>query len=439
MRLKKTLLSIAAILALANTSFALSLSEVQTLSSNNNYQIKQYESLYESSKESKVSAFKSFLPNLSTSYSYTRLDQPPYQIANGQKLIMGSVNQYQWNVTITQPIFTGFYLLNKYKYAKYDEAFSKANLEVIRNQVVTNAKIAYFNVLYNQKMLDTRQLAVAQYESHLKNAQSFYKQGLIPKVDLLKSEVAYSNAKQELKQAYANLTNAIAQLNQLLNEPLDKNHAYNQVADAIDLKTSLDSLYAQIENRPDIKALFLAIDKAKAQVGMAQSSYYPQVQLRANYNRNGQNLDMNNNPYTDNSIYSLNITANWDIFDWGKTRNDVQAAKLQEIALQSELNNLKTQSRTQILNAYDQANVAYHNIQVAETALKEANENYKLTNERYLNQLATSTDILDARTLLTQAESNYYGSIYGYCIALENLANAVGKIDEFDYLIRFKG
>ncbi|MGC9102848.1 MAG: TolC family protein, partial [Desulfurella sp.] len=141
MHLKKTLLSISILALFANTAFALSLSEVQTLSSNNNYQIKQYESLYESSKELKQSAFKSFLPNLSTSYSYTRLDEPPYQIVNGNKLIMGSNNNYQWNVTITQPIFTGFYLLNKYKYAKYDEAFSKANLEVIRNQVITNAKI----------------------------------------------------------------------------------------------------------------------------------------------------------------------------------------------------------------------------------------------------------------------------------------------------------
>ncbi|OSS42550.1 hypothetical protein DESAMIL20_396 [Desulfurella amilsii] len=224
----------------------------------------------------------------------------------------------------------------------------------------------------------------------------------------------------------------------MLNEPIDKTHTFDQVADVVNLKTPLDSLYAQTDNRPDIKALSFAINKAKAQVGMVESSYYPQVQLKANYNRNGQNLDMNNNPYADNSIYSLNIIANWDIFDWGKTKNDVQAAKLQQIALENELANLKTQSKTQILNAYDQAEVAYHNISVSQTALKEANENYKLTNERYLNQLATSTDILDARTLLTQSESNYYGAIYGYCIALENLANAVGKSDEFDYLIRFK-
>ncbi len=429
-------------MAINTYTYALSLSEVQSLSENNNYQIKQYESLYESSKEAKLSAFKSFLPDLSTNYSYTRLDQAPYQIVYqkgiANKMIMGENHNYQWNVTITQPLFTGFYLINKYKYAKYDEAFSKANLEVIRNQVVTNAKIAYFNVLYNQKILETKQLAVAQFESHLKDAQSFYKQGLIPKVDLLKSEVAYSNAKQELKQAYSNLTNAIAQLNQLLNEPIDKNHTFEQVADVVGLQTPLEALYAQVENRPDIKALSFAIQKANAQVDMVRSSYYPQVQLKANYNRNGDNLDMSNNPYSDNSIYSLNITANWDIFDWGKTKNDVQAAKLQEIALENELNNLKTQSKTQILNAYNQAQVAYNNVSVAKTALKEANENYKLTNERYLNQLATSTDILDARSLLTQSESNYYGSIYGYCIALENLANAVGKPDEFDYLIRFK-
>ncbi|HHS49206.1 MAG TPA: amino acid permease [Desulfurella acetivorans] len=69
--IKKTLLSISVLALFANTSYALSLSEVQSLSANNNYQIEQYESLYESSKESKQSAFKNFLPNLSTNYSYT--------------------------------------------------------------------------------------------------------------------------------------------------------------------------------------------------------------------------------------------------------------------------------------------------------------------------------------------------------------------------------
>jgi len=67
--------------------------------------------------------------------------------------------------------------------------------------------------------------------------------------------VAYSNAKQELKQAYANLTNAIAQLNQLLNEPIDKTHTLDQVADVVNLKTPLDALYAQVDNRPDIQKL----------------------------------------------------------------------------------------------------------------------------------------------------------------------------------------
>lgn len=438
MHLKKTIISIAAIMAFSHTAFALSLSEVQTLSSNNNYQIKQYESLYLSSKESKVSAIKSFLPDLSTNYSYTRLDQPPYQTVNGNKVIMGSANQYQWNVTITQPLFTGFYLTNKYKYAKYDEQFFKANLSLIKNQVIINAKSAYFNVLYNQKILETKQLALAQFESHLKDAQGFFKEGLIPKVDLLKSEVAYYNATQELKQAYSNLTNAIAQLNQLINEPINKTHAFEQVADVAPLKTPLDELYAQLSYRPDIQVLSYAIQKAKAQVGMTESSYYPQIQLKANYNRNGENPDMNKNLYSDNSIYSLNVMVNWDVFDWGKTHNDVQAAKLQQIALENELNNLKTAAKTQILNAYNDALVAYHNIDVAKKALQEATENYKLTNLRYKNQLATSTDILDARSLLTQSETNYYGSIYGYCIALQKLSNAVGKSDEFDYLIRFR-
>ena len=45
---------------------------------------------------------------------------------------------------------------------------------------------------------------------------------------------------------------------------------------------------------------------------------------------------------------------------------------------------------------------------------------------RYKNQLSTNTDVLDARTLLTDTETKYYQAVYDYNIKLAGLARAVG-------------
>jgi outer membrane protein TolC len=45
----------------------------------------------------------------------------------------------------------------------------------------------------------------------------------------------------------------------------------------------------------------------------------------------------------------------------------------------------------------------------------------------YRREAATSTEVLDARTDLTQAETNYYQALYGYLDALAALERAIGQ------------
>ncbi|MCD4778353.1 MAG: hypothetical protein K8R12_05220 [Desulfobacterales bacterium] len=42
--------------------------------------------------------------------------------------------------------------------------------------------------------------------------------------------------------------------------------------------------------------------------------------------------------------------------------------------------------------------------------------------------MTTSTEVLDARTFLTRAETNYYSALYGYMISLAELERAVGRM-----------
>jgi len=64
---------------------------------------------------------------------------------------------------------------------------------------------------------------------------------------------------------------------------------------------------------------------------------------------------------------------------------------------------------------------------VARTAREQAEENLRLNQERYNEQMATTTDVLDAQTLLTEAHNNYYNALSDYHISKARLERAVGR------------
>ena len=83
--------------------------------------------------------------------------------------------------------------------------------------------------------------------------------------------------------------------------------------------------------------------------------------------------------------------------------------------------------RLEVKDAFLKLKVSDKNIQTAKESLTQARENYRITNLQYQQQMTTSTEVLDARVFLTQAETNYYNALYGYMISLAELERAIGR------------
>ena len=62
-----------------------------------------------------------------------------------------------------------------------------------------------------------------------------------------------------------------------------------------------------------------------------------------------------------------------------------------------------------------------------ETAIHQAKENFRISEERYKQRVDTSTDVLDARTLLSRTQFNYFSALYDLEIAKAALALAMGR------------
>ena len=83
--------------------------------------------------------------------------------------------------------------------------------------------------------------------------------------------------------------------------------------------------------------------------------------------------------------------------------------------------------RLEIKNALLKLDEANENIPKAAEAVKQGEENLRVSTERFNAKAAASTEVLDAQSLLTQARFNYYRAIYDYNLAKAGLERALGS------------
>jgi outer membrane protein TolC len=122
----------------------------------------------------------------------------------------------------------------------------------------------------------------------------------------------------------------------------------------------------------------------------------------------------------------IGVYATWELFAWGQTNHEVSRAQAASREVDQALTGVMDEIKLEVQNNLINAITAYKNIATAQIAVEEAQENLRMSELRYKNQLSTNTNVLDARTLLTDTETKYFQALYGYNIQLAGLARAVG-------------
>jgi outer membrane protein len=162
-------------------------------------------------------------------------------------------------------------------------------------------------------------------------------------------------------------------------------------------------------------------------VGLAASGLFPQASIVFNYERQGDDYRVNGSYYEpDPDSWSVMGVARWKVWDWGKTVWGIGESKAKVFQAECALEEITDGVRLDVKQASLSVIESEKNIQLAETAVSQAEENFRINEERYKGQVATSTDVLDALTLLTQARTNYYSALSDYNVAKARLARATG-------------
>jgi len=369
-----------------------------------------------------------FFPRLSGAYAYHNLSESPFVTINGNQVTTNSQDQHHWEVTLSQPIFSGWAISARHRIAQLGLSTRELELQQTRQMLILNVRQRCFELLMAEKTLAVTRSSTAALMAHETDVRKFYENGLGPLNDLLKAQVARGDALLRQHRAEANVRQVRAALCLLLGRDLDQSIEIRDLQTGAAPIADLDRLIDQaLSARPEVALLTKAIQSQLRQQQLARSDYYPQIELTGKYQQDGDDPGARNNDYTNQYNASIGLQARWTVFTFGKTRARSAQAAAEKHALEQALTTTRDDIRLQVVKARLDLDVALHNIETTTTALEQAQEHWRITNLLYQQQLTTSTQVLDARSFLDRAQSTFHEAHYGYGAALAQAQWAIGN------------
>ena len=368
-------------------------------------------------KEKLRSVTAEYLPQVDAVASYDRLSYVP-QVK--QRILGGSNDDYQADVVVTQPLFTGGKITSQKQSARYGVDAAEQGYLAAREDVIYGVKAAYYKLIFARDIMRSKEDLLKYAESSYNIAVDLNKRTKVPREEtLLRLEVQVNEVRQELITAQDGLK--IARKVLLNAMGLDSNGSID-VEDLKDDYSIPDEMPVDVANNYEILKLAKEVKEADEQIKIAKSGFYPQLNARYSYG-----YEWGDWPQEGDTDWVAGIAVDFNVWDWGKTRADVKQAKAYKDELQSYANLLSQQIGLELESARLKYESASKRFEIAKTSFEQAKRSLDLFESRYRDALVTSVELLDAQKAFSQAQVNYALSMLDMRLAKAEIKKIAGK------------
>ena len=320
-------------------------------------------------------------------------------------------------------------LITSIKAAKSSWEGSAINYGKAVEETSVNVRKLYYAIVLQEEVLKIKQETLESQKQRMIQAQYDYRNGLVPEIYLLQSQVTYENSKPEVEEAAMTLESSKRRFAMLLGLDDDQINLTDSI-DQVDVETNEKMLLDGINRRYDIMALdkqsqTLALQKR----ALIEKTVVPSVVINASYQPTVGNVfkkwNTDSNKISDNG--SVSVTVAWTISEMfpgsssaGSYRELDSAIKKLEAGRILSVRNAKTE----ILNCIDSLEKSRNSVLAAERTINLAQKSYEMTLEAYRNGNADSLELKDAQSQLNQAKLGKLSNQYNYICALIDLEYA---------------
>lgn len=369
---------------------------------------------------------------LKFSGSYTRLSKvDPFSLPMGGSTITVSpaiLDNYSTKLTLAQPLFMGNKITASIDAAEHSfnavkEDYNKDKAELILS--IKNAYWTLFKAVQMKKVLDE---TVQQIQAHVNDAKNMLAAGLLTSNDVLKLQVQLADTKY--KQVDAN--NAVKLSNIALCNVLgiSLTETITPVSTAASnvqgTEEVTDLLAAAFTKRPELKSADYRIKSSQSGIDIAKSAWYPQVNVVGNYTYSRPNSRIFPTKDEFKGTWDVSLALSFDIWDWNSRSYQTEQAEAQMDQAKEAYAVTRDAITLEVTQNYLNMNQAKEKMSIAKLAQQQAEENFRITGEKFKQGTALSSDLIDAEVAFLQATTNYTTALVDFELANAKLQRSTG-------------
>ncbi len=406
----------------------ISMKEAITLSIRNSKELKKSTAKIDEANALLHEARDRQLPDARISGAYMHLSSANVDLKTGGSGGGGApeVSQVLYGMAnVSFPLFAGGKIAYGIESARYLARAATLDAENNKTAVIKNAIAAYINLYKAKVAIDLVKDNLVQSQQRVKDFSNLEKNGLLARNDLLKAELQQSNTELTLLDAENNWQLARVNMNLMLGLPenTELRPEAGGVEERADLKTLMQYEEDALSRRKDAEALEMRKRSAMLGLKSAKADRYPSLALTGGYVA----LDVPNFVTVTNAA-NIGIGLSYNLSSLWKTKAKTEQARAISTQLEASSESLNETIRLQVNQAYFNMLSSRKKIEVYAKAVEQAQENYRITNNKYRNSLATTTDLLDADVAQLQAKLNYEFAKADAVLAYNDLLQTTGTL-----------
>lgn len=370
------------------------------------------------------------LPELKVSGSYMYLPIKPNVdiklpgLAGGaggpeiHQVVYGSAN-------LSVPIYSGGRIKYGIQSAKYLVEASKLSTENDKIAIAYNVAQAYNNLFKANQSIKVFEENLAASQKRDETFLKMENNGLIARNDRLKANLQTSNIELQLLEAKNNYNIANINMDLLLGLPETTELAVdeNYIEEGTDVKSVDYYVNEARENRKDLQAL--AQQRKAAELGSkaAKAENFPSIAFTGGYVA----ADIPKFLTVYNAI-NVGIGVSYNLSNLWKENSSLRQSQAREKQLAATDELLNDNIKLDVNREYQNTDYSKKRIAVFEKSAEQANENYRITKNKYDNGLATMTELLDADAAQIAANVGVINAKADAALAYRKLLQTTGTL-----------
>ena len=370
-------------------------------------------------------ATAAFWPRLQFQSSYTGSDNPMQVFGSilNQRAYSSSldfndvptVDDLNTRGLVTVPLYAGGKNTAARKAASANTDAARQDDAAVRNALGFEVSRAFHTVLKTRQFIRAAEAAVNSLEASLAVAQKRLDGGTLLKTGVLDLEVRLAQAREDRVRA----RNANALAVRALRNLLGIESGGFEVADTAPAAAAPDS--GDFSGRPELTAARHRERAAQEQARASKGGYLPRVNAFGSLDYDyGWKYEQGGGSWTAGALLQ------WDLWDGKLTRAKVREANANLESAREEQRKLRLALDLEVEQARLDLKAASERLGVTEQAVAQAAESASLTRARFEQELALSTQLIDAEAALLAARVRRAEAEADRQIAIAALRKALG-------------